>query len=135
MPLNPQDLKFAKTHEWVHVASDPSGAKIATIGVSAFALEALTDLVFIELPKPGKQLKVGDTFGEIESVKAVSDLYSPVTGEVVESHAELSDQLEHLNQDPYGNGWMIKVKLTSDAGLDKLLDAAAYQKQCSEEQH
>lgn len=135
MSLNPEQLKFAKTHEWVYLDKDASGAQVATIGVSAFALEALTDLVFIELPKVGRQLKVGDTFGEIESVKAVSDLYSPVTGEVVASHAELSDQLEKLGSDPYGNGWMIKVKLSGTDGVSQLLDYAAYQKQCAEEQH
>ncbi len=133
--MNPAELKFAKSHEWVHLQNDANGAKIATIGVSAFALEALTDLVYIELPKIGRQLKAGESFGEIESVKAVSDLYSPVTGEVIAVHGELSDQLEHLGSSPYDNGWMIKVKLTSDDGLSALSDYPTYQKQCAEEQH
>lgn len=135
MSLNPAQLKFAKTHEWVQIEKDASGARIATVGVSAFALEALTDLVFIELAPVGKRLKAGDSFGQIESVKAVSDLYSPVSGEVIATHGELSDQLDKLTADPYGNGWMVKIKLSSDEGLAELLDHTAYQKQCAEEQH
>ena len=133
--MSTDDLKFAKTHEWVRLETGADGARVATIGVSAFALQALTDLVYIELPKPGRKLAPGDAFGEIESVKAVSDLYSPVAGEVIASHAELSEQLETLNSDPYGAGWMIKVRLSSDAGLDQLLDPAAYERQCAEESH
>jgi glycine cleavage system H protein len=132
--VTPDKLLFAKTHEWVGVETE-GGDKIAVIGVSAFALEALTDLVYIELPPVGRQLKAGETFGEIESVKAVSDLYSPVDGEVVAVHEGLGDRLETLNSDPYGEGWMIKVKLSGDAALKSLLDYAAYQKQCAEEQH
>ncbi len=132
--MTPDKLLFAKTHEWVSVGAE-GGAKIATIGVSAFALEALTDLVYIELPAVGRQLKAGEPFGEIESVKAVSDLYSPVDGEVVAVHEGLGDRLETLNADPYGEGWMIKLKLSSEASLKNLLDYAAYQKQCAEEQH
>lgn len=134
MKRSPEQLRFAKTHEWVHV-EDRGGQKIATIGVSAFALEALTDLVFIELPKVGRQLKAGEAFGEIESVKAVSDLYSPVDGEVLVVHEGLGDKLETLNADPYGEGWMVQVKLSNDAALKSLMDHAAYQKQCAEEQH
>ena len=130
----PEELLFAKTHEWVDV-EDGAGEKTATIGVSAFALEALTDLVYIELPKVGRQLKAGEPFGEIESVKAVSDLYSPVDGEVIAIHEGLGDRLEALGADPYGDGWMMKVRLTSDAALGNLLDYAGYQKQCAEEQH
>lgn len=132
--MTPDKLLFAKTHEWVDVETQGSD-KIATLGVSAFALEALTDLVYIELPEVGRQLKAGEPFGEIESVKAVSDLYSPVDGEVVAVHEGLADRLETLNADPYGEGWMIKVKLSSDSALQKLLDYPAYQKQCAEEQH
>lgn len=132
--MTPDKLLFAKTHEWVRVDAE-GGAKVATIGVSAFALEALTDLVYIELPAVGRQLKAGDAFGEIESVKAVSDLYSPVTGEVIAVHEGLGDKLETLNADPYGEGWMIKVRLADEAALKNLMDYAAYQKQCAEEQH
>lgn len=133
--MSPEKLRFAKTHEWVHVETDAGGAKIATLGVSAFALEALTDLVYIELPTVGRKLKAGEPFGEIESVKAVSDLYSPVGGEVIAVHEGLSDRLETLGSDPYGEGWMIKVKLDGNADLTTLLDYAAYQKQCAEEGH
>jgi glycine cleavage system H protein len=119
----------------VHVDTDPKGTKVATIGVSAFALEALTDLVFIELPKVGRTVKAGEPFGEIESVKAVSDLYSPVSGEVTEVHQGLSEKLETLNHDPYGEGWMVKVRITDESALSSLLDYQAYQKQCAEEPH
>ncbi|HVW36125.1 MAG TPA: glycine cleavage system protein GcvH [Pirellulales bacterium] len=132
--MTPDKLLFAKTHEWVRVDAE-GGAKVATIGVSAFALEALTDLVYIELPAVGRQLKAGESFGEIESVKAVSDLYSPVTGEVIAVHEGLGDKLETLNADPYGEGWMIKVRLADEAALKSLMDYPAYQKQCAEEQH
>lgn len=132
--MKPEDLLFAKTHEWVHLEQE-AGAKVATVGISAFALEALTDLVYIELPEVGRQVKAGETFGEIESVKAVSDMYSPVTGEVIAVHKELSEKLDSLNDDPYGQGWMIKVKLSSDHGLGQLLDFPAYEKQCAEEGH
>lgn len=132
--MKPEELRFAKTHEWVYVAEE-NGAKVGTVGISAFALEALTDLVHIELPDVGRQVKAGETFGEIESVKAVSDLYSPVTGEVTAVHKQLAEQLDVLNADPYGQGWMIKVKLASDHGLGQLLDYEAYQRQCAEEGH
>ena len=127
--MTPDNLLFAKTHEWVRVETDASGAKVAVVGVSAFALAALTDLVYIELPKVGRQLKANETFGEIESVKAVSDLYSPVTGEVVATHSALADKLETLATDPYGEGWMMKVRLAGDSDLKQLLAPAAYEKQ------
>lgn len=130
----PDQLRYAKTHEWVDV-SQSGQDKIATIGITAFALEALTDLVYIELPKVGRQLKAGEPFGEIESVKAVSDLYSPVDGEVVKVHQGLGDKLESLHADPYGEGWLIEVKLSNEAALSNLMDLAAYEKQCAEEQH
>ena len=104
---NPEQLLYAKTHEWVDV-NDVDGAKVATIGISAFAVEQLTDLVFMELPTVGAQVKAGTPFGEIESVKAVSDLYSPVTGEVIEVNTALPDQLETMSDDPYGKGWIAK---------------------------
>lgn len=130
--MNPEQLKFAKTHEWVSLAG---GSHTATLGISAFAVEALTDLVYIELPAVGRKLRPGETFGEIESVKAVSDLYSPVEGEVVEVNTALKDRLELVKDDPYGAGWMIKVKLSGPAGLSALLDYEAYQAQCAEEPH
>ena len=128
-------LLYAKTHEWVRVESDLAGGKTATVGLTAFALEMLTDLVHIELPKVGGRVTAGQPFGEIESVKAVSDLYAPVDGEVAAANTAIADKLEHLADDPYGAGWFIKIKITSDAGLANLLDEAAYKKQCEEEQH
>ncbi len=131
--MTPEQLLYAKTHEWVHLEPDDSGAKIATVGLSAFALEALTDLVFIELPEVGRRLTAGEPFGEVESVKAVSDLYSPVDGEVVEVHGAVADQLEGLADDPYENGWLVKIKVADETALANLLDYPAYQKQCEEE--
>src|SRR5690606_28148050 len=106
-----------------------------TIGISAYAVEALTDLVFIQLPTVGRQVKAGESFCEIESVKAVSDIYAPVAGEVIEVNKPLADKLETLNADPYDSGWIAKIKISDASGLDKLMDYAAYQKLCAEEQH
>ncbi len=131
--MTPEQLLYAKTHEWVDVQADPSGAKIATVGLSAFALEALTDLVYIELPEVGLQVEAGAPFGEVESVKAVSDLYSPVDGEIVEVNSDLADHLDRLTEDPYDAGWLVKIQVTDESGLSELLDYAAYQKQCEEE--
>lgn len=132
--MTPEQLLYAKTHEWVHVAEE-GGIKVATVGISDFAIEALTDLVYVELPKVGKTLKAGQPFGEIESVKAVSDLYSPVDGEVVEVHAELPGELEKLKDDPYGFGWLVKIRVSDESGLKDMMDLAAYRKQCAEESH
>jgi glycine cleavage system H protein len=126
-------LLYAKTHEWVRVESDPAGGKTATVGLTAFALEMLTDLVHIELPKVGARVTASQPFGEIESVKAVSDLYAPVDGEVAAANAAIADKLEHLADDPYNAGWFIKIKISNEAGLANLLDEAAYKKQCEEE--
>ena len=128
-----QDRLYSKTHEWAHVETDPSGEKTVTVGLTAFALETLTDLVHIELPNMGQQVQAGEPFGEIESVKAVSDLYSPVNGEVIAVNSAVVDNVEHLADDPYQTGWFIKIKTTDDAGLAGLLDEAAYKKQCEEE--
>ncbi len=101
--MNPEELRFATTHEWVKIEQTAS-EKTATVGISAFAVEQLTDLVYIDLPEVGRQVKFGESFGEIESVKAVSDLYSPVTGEIIEVNSDLSDSLETFSSDPYGAG-------------------------------
>jgi glycine cleavage system H protein len=130
--VKPEELLFAKTHEWVSVAEE-GGEKIATLGLSAYAIEALTDLVYIDLPEVGKPVEAGQPFCEVESVKAVSDVYSPVDGEVVAANDTLPDSLEVLSNDPYNVGWIAKIKITNDAGLAALLDHAAYQKQCGEE--
>jgi glycine cleavage system H protein len=132
--VQPQDLLYAKTHEWAHV-SDAGGQKIATVGISHFAVEALTDLVYLELPHIGRQVKAGDSFGEIESVKAVSDIYSPVTGEVVEVNGALANNLGLFQDDPYGEAWIAKIHVTDEAPLKDLLDYKAYEKQCAEEGH
>lgn len=130
----PQELRFAPTHEWVHVSAE-AGAKVATVGVSAFAVAALTDLVYIELPAVGRTLKAGESFGEIESVKAVSDLYSPVSGEIVAVNDDVANHLERLSEDPFGRGWLIKIRLSDEKELAALLDHAAYEKQCASEEH
>lgn len=124
-------LLYAPSHEWVDV-SEEDGQKVAVIGISAFALEQLNDLVYMDLPEVGRSMSVGDEFGEVESVKAVSPLYSPVNGEVIEVHHELPDQLESLNDDAYNFGWIVKVRLRDDDGIDALMDHATYQKQCAE---
>ncbi len=124
-------LLYAESHEWVDV-SEQEGDKIATVGISAFAIEQLNDLVYMDLPEVGATLEVGEQFGEVESVKAVSPLYSPVAGEVIEVHRELPDNLEALNEDPYQNGWIVKVRLRDESSLGALMNHAAYQKQCAE---
>lgn len=130
--MKPEELLFASTHEWVAL-SDENGQKVATVGISAFAVEALTDLVFMELPQVGKQVEAGQSFCEVESVKAVSDIYAPVTGEVVAVNTDLPDNLEILSNDAYGKGWIAKIKVTDDSNLAKLMDYVAYQKQNAEE--
>jgi len=132
--MKPEDLMFAKTHEWVAVAGD-GGSKVATVGISAFAVEALTDLVFIELPKVGRQVEPEQPFCEVESVKAVSDVYAPVAGEVIEVNKSLPDKLEVLSTDPYGEGWIAKIRVSDESTLARLMDYASYQKQCAEEGH
>ena len=126
MTIDPKQLRYASTHEWVSV--DSSG--IATIGISAFAVQELTDLVFMALPKVGQKVTAQQEFGEVESVKAVSPLYSPVSGEVVEVHSALVNQLEILGEDPYEQGWIMKVRLSNASEVDSLMDYVAYQKQC-----
>lgn len=130
--MNPEELLYAKTHEWVDIR-ESDGNKIATVGISAFAIEQLTDLVYIELPEVGRQVTSGESFGEIESVKAVSDLYSPVSGEIIKVNTALSDSLETFSTDPYGSGWVMKVKVTDEASLTDLMNHADYSKQCAEE--
>ena len=130
--MEPETLLFAKTHEWVAV-EETAGGKVATIGISAFAIESLTDLVFIELPNLGANVTADESFCEVESVKAVSDIYSPVSGEVVEVNEPLADALEKLSDDPYGAGWIAKVRIEDETGLANLLDHEAYQRMCAEE--
>jgi len=133
--MQPENLLYAKTHEWVHIETDTPGGQIATVGLSEFALKALTDLVFIDLPNVGDGVEAGESFGEIESVKAVSALYSPVTGEIIAVNDSVGDRLESLGQDPYNEGWFVKIKFVGKEGLDQLLNFAAYQKFCESEAH
>lgn len=128
--MDRSQLKYAKTHEWVGLEGD-----VATVGITDFAVAALTDLVFIALPKLGTAVKAGSQFGEVESVKAASDLYAPVSGEVIEVNSELPDHLEWLSDDPFGKGWMIKVRVASGSTTDQLLDAAGYKAACDAEAH
>lgn len=131
MSRDKSKLLYAETHEWADVVEE-GGQKIATIGISDFAIEQLNDLVYMELPEVGKTVSAGEEFGEVESVKAVSPLYSPVAGEVIEVHTDLPDNLDGLNDDPFDFGWIVKIKLSDDADTGSLMDFAAYQKQCAE---
>ncbi len=117
----PNDRKYTKEHEWVQVDGD-----VATIGVTDFAAGELGDIVFVEMPEIGDELNQGDTVGSIESVKAVEDLYVPVSGEVVEVNADVDATPELVNSEPFDGGWLFKIKLSDTAELDNLLDAAAY---------
>jgi glycine cleavage system H protein len=116
------EMRFAKSHEWIR----PEADGVATVGISAYAVEALTDLVFMQLPAVGKKVKAGESIGEIESVKAVSDLYAPVSGEIVAVNTALPNQLDLLGKDPYAAGWIVKIKPADPAELAGLLDQAAY---------
>lgn len=118
----PEELRFSKEHEWVSVADD-----VATIGITDFAQEELGDIVFVEAPEIGFTLDKGQTFGVAESVKTVSDLYCPVTCEVVEINSNLEDAPELVNKSPYQDGWMIKVKLSNPSELDNLMSAKEYE--------
>ena len=120
------NFKYTNDHECIYIDGD-----VAWVGISDYAQEALGDLVYVELPDIGKQVKKGEEFAVVESVKTAAEVYSPVDGEVVEINTSLPDNLELLNSDPYGAGWIIKVKLTDDQGLAKLLDHGAYESQCS----
>ena len=130
--MNPADLLYSKTHEWLAVTEE-GGNKVGTLGISAFAVEALTDLVYIDLPTVGKAVEAEQPFCEVESVKAVSDIYAPVAGEVIAVNDSLPDKLDTLSDDPYDEGWIAKIKITDEAGLSNLLDQVAYEKLCSEE--
>jgi glycine cleavage system H protein len=129
--LNPETLLYAESHEWLHLEESPAG-KIGTVGITAFAIEELSDIVFMNLPDVGSEVAAGKEFGEIESVKAVSDLYAPVSGTVIEVNISLPERLEVLNESPYEQGWMIKIQLSDDTDLEKLMDHAAYQQQCNQ---
>ncbi|WP_066637704.1 glycine cleavage system protein GcvH [Desulfolucanica intricata] len=126
----PKELKYSKDHEWVKV----EGGNRVRIGITHFAKEALGDVVFVELPAPEDSFSKGDSFGVVESVKAASDCYSPVSGTVVEVNENLQDSPEQLSQDPYGAGWMILLELSDESELDELLSAEAYAEFLKEEE-
>lgn len=119
----PTDLRYTKDHEWIRVEGDT-----ATVGVTAYAADQLGDVVFVDLPSVGRALDQHATFGVVESVKAVSDLFAPVGGEVVEANPALAASPELVNSDPYGGGWMIRVRIADVAQVDGLLDPAAYER-------
>jgi glycine cleavage system H protein len=114
-------MRFTKDHEWVAVDGD-----VATVGITAYAAEAMGDVVFVELPDVGKSLTAGDAFAVVESVKAASDVYAPVAGQVLEVNEETTAAPETINQDPEGKGWLAKVKLADPSAIDGLMDRAAY---------
>ena len=119
--MYPDNLKYTKDHEWIDLEGD-TGA----IGVSHFAQKELGDVVFVELPEVGRRLKQGEEFGTIESVKAVSEVYSPVSGEVTEVNTALKDHPELINQEPYGKGWIVRIRVADPKELASLMDAAGY---------
>lgn len=124
--MDPTTLKFASSHEWVGVDGE-----VATIGISKFAVDELTDLVYLELPDVGSDLEAGAVFGVVESVKAASDLYAPVSGEVVEVNEALPDDLGMLSDEPYNGGWIVRIKLSAPEQLDGLMDHAKYTEHCA----
>jgi glycine cleavage system H protein len=118
----PAQYRYTKQHEWIDVKGD-----VGTIGITDYAQHELGDVVFVELPKPGALVTEGKSFGTVESVKAVSEIYSPVSGEVVEANGDLHDAPEKINSDPHGAAWLIKARLSNPAELNALMDAAAYE--------
>ena len=121
-------LKYAATHEWARVEDD-----VVVVGITGYAVEKLTDIVYVDLPDVGSQVRAGEPFGEIESVKAVSDLVSPVDGEVVERNDDLADDPTRVSNDPYEAGWMVKIRAADLGALDGLMSLSDYQKHCASE--
>jgi glycine cleavage system H protein len=128
--MDPKNLRYATTHEWAYLEGDQ-----CTIGITRFAVEQLTDVVYIELPDVGDHIFTRDSFGEIESVKAVSDLYAPVDGEVIAVNEPLLNDPTPVTTDPYGQGWLIKVKVEPRTTLDHLMTLEQYEKQIASEEH
>ena len=131
MSETPSELKYLATHEWARLEEDGT----VTIGITDHAQDALGDVVYVELPEEGQDLSSGDEAGVVESVKAASDIYSPVSGSVVAINELLDDEPEKVNQDPYGDGWFFKVEPTDVGELEEMLDADAYTEVCEEEDH
>lgn len=130
MRMDPSSLKFAQTHEWVRLDGNT-----ATIGISDFAVKELTDLVFIQLPDVGRELQAGEPFGEVESVKAVSDLYAPLSGTVTEVNSKLINDLAPLSDDPFGAGWIMKLTVADPAQAGSLMSYDAYRQFCASQAH
>ena len=130
MANTPPELKYSKTHEWVRVDGDT-----ATIGITDHAQSELGDIVYLGLPDAGKTITLDETFGEIESVKAVSELFAPLTGEVIEANTGIASTTELVNEDPYGTGWLLKVKVSNTSELSELMDADDYEKFAEENSH
>jgi len=126
--MNPEDLLFTKEHEWLRVVGETG-----TVGISDHAQKELGEIVYVELPKPGTKFDVGEAFGNVESVKAVSELFIPVSGEVVEINEELGASPEKINEDPYGEGWLIRVRLLNADETGELLSAEEYEEYVAEE--
>jgi glycine cleavage system H protein len=123
----PAELKYTRTDEWVKIENG-----VATVGVTDYAQDALSDVVYVELPQVGETLQAGDTFGTVESVKAASDMHTPISGTITTVNKDIEDTPETVNKDPYGGGWFIKLQPSNAAELDQLMDAAAYEKFCAE---
>jgi len=119
---NPPDLKYTREHEWARV-----DGSIATVGITRFAVEQLGDITMVDLPKEGETVKKGDVLGTVESVKAVSDIYSPVSGKIVKVNTPLTDSPEYLSDEPYDDGWMVQIEVSNPAELSELMDAAGYE--------
>jgi glycine cleavage system H protein len=128
--MDPKSLRYATTHEWASLEGD-----VCTVGISKFAVDQLTDVVYIELPEVGDHVFTGESFGEIESVKAVSDIYSPISGEVTAINEKLMDDPSGIGEDPYGKGWLVKIKVEPGSTLDHLLTLEKYEKQIASEGH
>jgi glycine cleavage system H protein len=127
--MTPEDSRYAKSHEYVH----PEAGDTVVIGITDYAQKELGDVVFVELPAVGTELELGDEFGSIESVKAVSELFSPVTGEVIEINEALTDKPELVNTDPYGDGWMMKMRLSVPEEVDEMMTAEEYEEYVEKE--
>jgi glycine cleavage system H protein len=128
--MDPIKLRYAKTHEWASIEGN-----ICTVGLTKFAVDLLTDVIYIDMPDVGDPALKGDSFGEIESVKAVSDIYAPVEGEIIEINDKLVLDPSTISKDPYGKGWLVKIKIAGKPNLDHLKNHAAYEKQIASESH
>jgi glycine cleavage system H protein len=125
--VTPEDLRYTAEHEWAHAKDSSGGGTVVRVGITDYAQEQLGDIVFVQLPAVGTAVTGGEPLGEVESTKSVSDIYAPVTGTIVSRNNTLDSQPELLNQDPYGEGWLVEIEVEDLSVLDSLLDAAAYQ--------